>query len=161
MPSTAKLVRELPRRFEYFPVLGKDFGHPQPTWSAVANSAQGQACYRAELQRKAGIHQCRRALTFRVLCCAQRKMNIGSSAYLMLFLGTLEKKARMAKKLFNSYERGNEEIWCENDFGLWFVFCNICFKTNIHVFQLNSTWKTAKTTSSTTAWPTTHMMNYI
>lgn len=36
------------RMFEYFLVLGKDFGHPLPTWLQVTNGAQGQWCFRTE-----------------------------------------------------------------------------------------------------------------
>ena len=95
------------RLFEYFPVLGEDFGHPLPTWSAMANGTQGQECYRAEVRGEADIHQCRSALTFRGLCCAQRKMNIGSSAYLTVpALGVFKREACKAKCLqkLNSLE---------------------------------------------------------
>lgn len=63
------------RMLEYFPVLGKDFGHPLPTWLWMANGGQGQERFRAEgkVWGEADIHQCRSDLTFRgtLLCSAE------------------------------------------------------------------------------------------
>lgn len=90
--------RQLGIVWVFFPITGKDFGLPQPTWPVVANGGQGQDSYRAEVWREADIHHCRSALTFRVLCCAQRKMNIGSSAYLIFFLGSFKREACKTKR---------------------------------------------------------------
>lgn len=80
VPSTTQLMCQLPAAntgecWEYFPVLGKDFGHPLPTWPGMTNGAQGQACFRAKgkVWGEADIHRCRSDLTFRgtLLCSAE------------------------------------------------------------------------------------------
>lgn len=81
----------------FFPVTGKDLGLQKPTWPVLTNGGQGQYSYRAKVWREGDIYHCRSAITFRVLCCAQRKMNIGSSAY-PIFLGSFKGDACITKR---------------------------------------------------------------
>lgn len=84
------------RVFEHFLDLGKDFGHPLPTWPGVANGAQGQRRFRDERRCEEKQTHISKGMIQPLggLCCAQRKMSFGSSSYLpVLFLDAFKRGA--------------------------------------------------------------------